>query len=279
MSAWGDALAGVFQYDFMIRAFLAGTIVGLVAPVVGLYLVLRRLSLIGDALAHVGLAGVAAGLLLGVYPAAAALGLAVAAGAGIEVLRARFRRHGELAVAVTLSAAVALAAVLFSLGGAGGLDLFAYLFGSVLTVTAADVRLIAMLGAAILAVVAAFYREWLAVTLDEELARTAGLPVRALNMAFTALTAAAVAASMRVVGVLLVSSLMVLPVAASLQLARSFRGALALAVAFAEAAVWSGLYAAYLFNLPPGGTVVLAAVLLLLGALAARRYRPDLGPA
>ncbi|GAB6876350.1 metal ABC transporter permease [Thermaerobacter litoralis] len=272
-------LAGMFQYDFMIRALSAGVLVGLLAPVVGTFLVLRRLSLLGDALAHVALAGLAGGLWLGVYPTGAALGLAVAAGGAMEALRARYRRHGELAVAVTLSTAVALAAVFFSLGGAGGVDLFAYLFGSVLTVSGADVRLIGWLTLAVLAVVAAFYRDLLAVTLDEELARVAGLPVGALNLLFTMMAAAAVAASMRVVGVLLVSSLMVLPVAASLQVARSFRGALVLAVLFAQAAVVLGLVTSYWMNLPPGATVVLAAVVLLLGALGLRRLRPDLGPA
>lgn len=272
-------LAGMFQYDFMVRALAAGTLVGLLAPVVGTFLVLRRLSLMGDALAHVALAGLAGGLWLGVYPTGAALGLAVAAGAAMEALRARYRRHGELAVAITLSSAVALAAVFFSMGGTAGIDLLAYLFGSVLTVTPADVTLTGALTLAVLGVVAALYRDLVAVTLDEELARVAGLPVRALNALFTMMAAAAVAASMRVVGVLLVSSLMVLPVAASLQVARSFRGALALAVGFAQVAVWAGLSIAYWMNLPPGATVVLAAVVLLLGALAARRLWPDLGPA
>lgn len=272
-------LGGMFQYDFMVRALMAGTMVGLLAPVVGLFLVLRRLSLMGDALAHVALAGLAGGLWLGVYPTGAALGLAAAAGAAMEALRTRYRRHGELAVAITLSTAVALAAVFFSIGGTAGIDLFAYLFGSVLTVVPADVTLIGALTVAVLVVVAALYRDLVAVTLDEELARVAGLPVGALNALFTMMAAAAVAASMRVVGVLLVSSLMVLPVAASLQVARSFRGALVLAILFAQAAVWAGLSTAYWMNLPPGATVVLAAVVLLLGALLARRFWPELGPA
>lgn len=275
-------MAGVtelFQYDFMVRALMAGTLVALLAPVVGTFLVLRRLSLMGDALAHVALAGLAGGLWLGVYPTGTALGLAVAAGAAMEVLRARYRRHGELAVAITLAASVALAAVFFSLGGTGGIDLFAYLFGSVLTVSPADVTLIAGLTLAVLGVVAVLYRDLLALTLDEELARVTGLPVGALNGLFTMMAAAAVAASMRVVGVLLVSSLMVLPVAASLQVARSFRAALGLSVLFGQLAVGAGLVVAYWLNLPPGATVVLAAVVLLLGALAARRLWPGLGPA
>lgn len=278
MDAGVGMAGGPFQYDFMVRAFAAGTVVGVVAPVVGLFLVLRRLSLIGDALAHVSLAGVAGGLFYGVHPAVASLAVAVGAGGLIEYLRGRFRRHGELAVATTLSTAVALASVLFSLGGTGGVDLMAYLFGSVLTVSPSDVALITALGAAVLGAVAWFYLDLLTLTLDEDLARTKGLPVQVVNVAFTGLAAATVAASMRVVGVLLVSSLMVLPVAASLQVARSFRGALALSVVAAEAAVWGGLMASYYLNIPAGGAVVLTAVALLLAALLVRRLRPEWGP-
>ncbi|HEY8393261.1 MAG TPA: metal ABC transporter permease [Thermaerobacter sp.] len=274
-----ETLAGIFQFDFMARAFAAGTIVAVIAPVIGLFLVLRRMSLIGDALAHVSLAGVAAGFLLNVYPVLVALLFALGAGMGIEYLRDRFRRHGELAVAITLATSVALAAVLFSLGGAANVDLFSYLFGSVVTVTLPDVVLVGVLGAAVLAAVVVLYWELFAVTLDEDLARASGLPVRELSVAFTGLTAAAVAVTMRVIGVLLVSSLMVLPVAASLQLARSFRGALLLGVVFAELAVWSGLLAAYYWDLPPGGTVVLAAVTLLGAVLLVKRWFPGAGPA
>jgi len=274
-----EALASIFQFDFMARAFAAGTIVALAAPVIGLFLVLRRMSLIGDALAHVSLAGVAAGFLVNVYPVLVALLFALGAGMAIEYLQERFRRQGELAVAITLAASVALAGVLFSLGGAANVDLFSYLFGSLMTVTPPDVVLIGLLGAVVMAAVALLYKELFALTLDEDLARTSGLPVRELRLAFTGLTAAAVAVTMRVVGVLLVSSLMVLPVAASLQLARSFRGALLLAVACAEVAVWSGLLAAYFWDLPPGGTVVLAAVAILGAVLLAKRWFPGTGPA
>lgn len=261
----------VFQFGFMNRALLAGAVVGIICPVIGLFLVLRRLSLIGDTLAHVSLAGVATGLLMKVYPVLTALLFALAAGIGIEKLREQYRRYGELAVAITLSFSVALAVVLISLGKSFNADLFAYLFGSIMTVTSRDVWLIAGLGAGVLAVVGLLFKELFFITFDEELARIGGLPVRGLNVLFTVLTAVTVAVAMRVVGILLISSLMVLPVAASLQVARSFRAALALAVAFSQLAVLAGLLAAYYLDLAPGGTVVLTAVALLLAVLAARR--------
>lgn len=263
----------VFQFGFMNRALMAGAVVGLIAPVVGLFLVLRRLSMIGDTLAHVALAGVAAGFLLKVYPVVTALLFSLAAGLGIEQLRTAYRRYGELAVAITLSFAVALAVVLISLGKAMNADLFSYLFGSIMTVSWQDVKVIAALGGGILLAVGLLFKELFFITFDEELAQAAGLPVRALGVIFTALTAMTVAVAMRVVGVMLVSSLMVLPVAASLQVARSFRGALGLAVVFAQASVWVGLLAAYYLDLAPGGTVVLTAVALLLGVLAFKGLR------
>lgn len=260
-----------FQFGFMLRALAAGAIVGLVSPVVGLFLVLRRLSLIGDTLAHVALAGVAAGLLLRMYPMLTALLFALGAGVGIERLRELYRRHGELAVAITLSSAIGLAVVLISLGKAFNADLFGYLFGSIVTVGARDLLSIGVLSGAVLLLVALLHKELFLVTFDEDLARTAGLPVRALNLLFTVAVAMTIAVAMRVVGTLLISSLMILPVAAALQVARSFRAALAAAVAFAETAVLAGLVAAYYLDLAPGGSIVLSAVALLLAVLALKR--------
>lgn len=263
----------IFQYGFMVRAFIAGGIVGLISPVVGLFLVLRRLSLIGDTLAHVSLAGVATGLLLKVYPVVTALAFSLAAAVGIERLREEYRRYGELAVAITLSTSIGLAVVLMSLGHSFNADLFSYLFGSIVTVTERDVWTIAALGAVVLLVVVLLYKELVFVTFDEELARSAGISVRTLNVLFTVLTATTVAIAMRVVGILLISSMMVLPVAAALQVARSFRAALALAVVFAESAVAIGLFAAYYLDLAPGGTIVLSGVAILLAVIAGKRLR------
>ena len=263
----------IFQFAFMNRALLAGAVVGFVCPVIGLFLVLRRLSLLGDTLAHVALAGVAASMLLQIYPLSAALALTLGAAVAIEKLREVYRDRGELAVAVTLSSAVGLAVVLLNLGRSMGAERMAFLFGSVVAVSGQDVLAVAVLGALVLAVVALLSKELFFLAFDEELARVAGLPVRGLNLLFAALAAVTVALTMRMVGALLVSALLVLPAAAALPLAGSFRSALALAVGFGEVAVLGGLVAAYYLDLAPGGTVVLAAAALLLAALAARRLR------
>lgn len=261
----------VFEFGFMNRALAAGAVVGAVCPVIGLFLVLRRLSMVGDTLAHVSLAGVAAGLLAKVNPLVMAILFSMAAGLGMERLREEYRRYGELAVAITLSFSAALAVVLISLGKSTGIDLFSYLFGSLVTVSGQDLLLITVLGAGVLAVVGMFFKEMFLIAFDEELARIGGLPVRGLNLMFSVLTAASVAVSIRVVGVLLISSLIVLPVAASLQLARSFRGALFWAVVFSESSVLFGLLCAYYLDLAPGGTVVLSAVALLLATVVLNR--------
>lgn len=257
----------MLQFGFMQRALLAGLVVGAVAPAIGTFLVMRRLSLFGDTLAHVSLAGVAAGFLWNIYPVLSALGFSLLAATAIERLRRAYPQHGELALATTLSAGVGLAAVLMSLHTGAG-DLMAYLFGNIVTIDWADVITVAMAGTVGMGVIVWLYKDLLTAALDEELARLSGLPVRRLGLLFALLTAATVAVTMRLVGVLLVSSLMVLPVAAALQVARSFRATLLWAVAFGELAVLLGLTFAFYLDLSPGGTVVLTAVALLLTTFA-----------
>lgn len=257
----------VLQYSFMQRALLAGLVIGAVAPAMGTFLVQRRLALFGDTLAHVSLAGVAAGFVWNIHPLLSALGLSLLAAGAMERLRRAYPQSGELALATTLSAGVGLAAVLISLYTGTG-DFMAYLFGNIVTIGWLDVAVVAVAGAVGLGAVGWLYNDLLTAALDEELARLGGLPVRQLGLLFALLTAATVAVTMRLVGVLLVSSLMVLPVAAALQVARSFRSALLWAIAAGELAVITGLTAAFYFDLAPGGTVVLTAVGLLLIALA-----------
>lgn len=257
----------MLQFGFMQRALLAGLIIGALAPAIGLFLVQRRLAMFGDTMAHVSLAGVAAGFLWNVYPVLSALGLSLLAATAMEGLRRAYPRHGELALATTLSIGVGLAAILNSLYSGPG-DLLSYMFGSIVTISWHDVLVVAMAGGIGIAFVIWLYNDLLATALDEELARIAGLPVRTVGLLFALVTAATVAVAMRLVGVLLVSSMMVLPVAAALRLARSFRSALVWAIVLGELAIVLGLTLAYYLNLVPGGTVVLTAVGILLAALA-----------
>src|SRR5215203_6100427 len=202
----------ILDADFMRIAFATGAVVGLLAPAVGFFLVQRRMSLIGDGIGHAAFAGVAAGYLVGVSPVATALVASVAAAVGIEWLRSRGGTAGDQALALVFYTGIAAGVVLVSAAGALNANLFAFLFGSILTVTGGDLVVIASLGAAALGTIALLYRALVAVVVDEEGARVAGMPVGTLNALTAALAAVTIAVSMRVVGILLIAALMVLPV-------------------------------------------------------------------
>ncbi|HEX7254697.1 MAG TPA: metal ABC transporter permease [Gaiellaceae bacterium] len=261
--------------EFMRLAFAAGAVVGLLAPAVGFFLVQRRMSLIGDGIGHVAFAGVAAGYLLGISPVLTALVAAVAGGLAIEWLRANRRTAGDQALAFVFYTGIAGGVVIVSAAGAFDVDLFSFLFGSILTVSPQDVALAAVLGAAALIAIALLYRALAAIVLDEEAAVVAGVPVRTLNLLLVVLSALTVAVSMRIVGILLIAALMVLPVMAASRVAWSMRSALALAMGVGLASVFGGLSIAYYADAPPGGTIVLlaAAAFLLASGVEAVRAR------
>lgn len=262
-----------FEREYMQLALLAGLVVGACAPLMGTFLVHKRLSLMGDGVGHVAFAGVSAGLFLGVWPVWTALIAAVAGAASIEWLRARGRASGDLALAVLFYAGIAGGVVLTGLSGSLGADTLTYLFGSILTVEVADAWTVAILGLLIVATVAVTWRPLLAILLDEEAARVAGLPVDRLNLLLAVLTAVTVVVGMRVVGVLLVAALMVLPVGAAQRVADSFRTTLLWASGIGAASALFGLAAARQWALAPGATIVLVAtaVFVVVSALPARR--------
>lgn len=263
----------MLELEFMRLALATGAIVGVLAPAVGFFLVQRQLSLIGDGIGHVAFAGVAAGYLLGLPPVLTALVASIGGAGAIEWLRSRRHAAGDQALALVFYTGIAAGVVLVSLAGALDVDLFGFLFGSILTTTRDDLALVATLGLAGLAVLALLYRALAAVALDEEGARVAGVPVARLNVVLAVLAATTVALSMRIVGVLLIAALMVLPVIAASRVARSMRAALLLSVAIGLASVLAGLTLAYYADLPPGGTIVLiaGAAALLSGAAPALR--------
>jgi zinc transport system permease protein len=254
----------MLDLEFMRLAFAAGAVVGVLAPTVGFFLVQREMSLIGDGIGHVAFAGVAAGYLLGVSPVWTALAAALIGAAGIEWLRARRRAAGDQALAIVFYTGIAGGVVLISAAGALNANLFAYLFGSILTVTRTDLAVIAALGIGALVVVAVLLRALIAVSLDEEAARVAGLPVPVLNGLVSMLAALTIGVSMRIVGILLIAALMVLPVVAAQRVAWSLRGTIALSICFGLASVLAGLTISYYGNLPPGGTIVLTGTALFL---------------
>lgn len=267
-----------FQYEFLRNAFWAGLIVGFVSPVVGVFLVVRRLALMADALSHIALSGVAAGLLLKesvptlalVNPVYTGMFFSVIGSLFVEQLRKLYKSFEELAIPITLSGGVALGVVLISLAGGFNSDLLGYLFGSILSVTKLDLAAIGAIGAVVIVVAIIFYKELFYLSYDEESAVLAGLPRKSLNLLFMVLVALVIAASMRIVGILLVSAMMTLPVAASMQVARSFKQTIVYAVCFAELAVLGGLVVAYYFDLASGGTIVLFAIAILVSILAVK---------
>jgi zinc transport system permease protein len=265
-------------YDFMVLALAGATLTGLMAPAIGTYLVQRRLSLIGDGIGHVALTGVGVGLLLNQSPVLTAVVVAAIGAVAVELVRERGRTSGDVALAILFYGGISGGVVLVSLAaGKGNRNLLSYLFGSPLTTSRGDLRDIAVLAAVVLAV-ALLLRPWLfAVCHDEDYARVSGLPVRALNIALAVLTAVTVTAAMRTVGLLLVSALMVVPVATAQRISRGFATTMAYAMALGVAASAVGLWLAWRINSAPGATIVLVAiagfVVVTLGAGLQRTLR------
>lgn len=263
----------MLELEFMRLAFAAGAFVGVLAPAVGFFLVQRQMSLVGDGIGHVAFAGVAAGLLLDISPVLAALVAAIAGGIAIELLRARRHAAGDQALALVFYTGIAGGVVLVSLAGSLNVNLFQYLFGSILTVSRGEVLVVAVLGTLGLAVVGVLYRALSAVVLDEEGARVAGVPVDALNVVLAVLAAVTIALAMRIVGVLLVAALMVLPVVAATRVSWSMRSTFLLSIAVGLGSVLAGLTVAYYADLPPGATIVLLAAAAFVATTAAEAVR------
>jgi zinc transport system permease protein len=267
------ALPWPFDRTYMQLALLAGVVVGAAAPLIGVFLVQKGLSLMGDGIGHVAVAGIGASLLLGTSPTWTALVVAVAAALVIEYLRTRGSATGDLALALVFYGGIAAGVVLAS-RSATNANLQPYLFGSILTATADDVWTVIALGAVIAVAIAFTGRALLAVVLDEDSARVAGIPARSLNTMLAVLTAVTVVMAMRIVGVLLIAALMVLPVATSRLLARSFRATLIGAVGVGVLSAVLGLFAARQWALAAGGAIVLvAAALFALASIVAGARR------
>lgn len=267
-----------FELGFMQRALVASVAVGIFAPMIGTFLVQKRMSLMGDGIGHLAFAGVGAGVLAWTAVAGAgadssvwavwgALVVAVVGALGVEWLRSRKRASGDLALALFFYSGIALGVVLVSLGSGLNASLLVYLFGQPLTVSDSEIVTILALGVAIVASMLVLRRVLFAVVTDEEWARVAGLPVRFVNDALAVLVAVSIVAAMRIVGILLVAAMMVLPVASGQLLARSFKGTLRWAIAIGVTSAVAGLAASRFWGLAPGGAIVLIAAAVF-GVLA-----------
>jgi zinc transport system permease protein len=273
------------SYEFLQNAFLSGLIIGIIAPLLGLYIVVRRLALIADALSHVALAGIAGSLYLSqqfLFFAAlnpVYLGIASAVGGSllIERLRGAYRHYEELAIPIILSAGIGVGAIFISLSKGFGADLIGYLFGSVSAVSRQDLLIVILIAIIVIAYIYIFTKELFAVSFDQEYAKVAGINSRYIQMGFMIITALVIGASMRIVGILLVSSMMTIPVAAAIQIAKSFKGAMIYSIIFGESAVIIGLVAAYYMDIAPGGTIVITSILILLSVLGWKRFKQNPG--
>lgn len=260
----------IFEFEFMRLAFIGGTIIGVLAPTIGIFLVLRRYGLIGDGLGHIAFGGVAFGQLVRADPILMALVYSAVAAMGIERLRAKGRLGGDVAIAIFLSSGLALGLVLARLARRSTDQLWNYLFGSVIALQMSDLIQIAGIAAVVLSVIFLARRELFFITFDEETARASGIRVGVYNLLLVLLAALTIVSAIQIVGLLLISALLVLPVAAALQIARSFRQALFLAMGSSLLSVYGGLIGSYYLDTQPGPTIVLAALMVFLLASAAR---------
>lgn len=255
---------------FMQRAWLAALMMAVVCPLIGSFLVLRRQSLIGDGLGHIAFAGVAAGSLWDVSPVLSAMVACVIGAMAIEKVRGLLKESADMVLAIFFYAGMGIAVVLASMNHSGNFNFSSILFGSLVTVSTMDLWIVGGLGIAACAFVLIYYRPLQFITYDEAGAAVAGLPVATLNFLLAFLTALTVALSMRIVGLLLVSAMMVIPVAAALQKAKSFAQTIILAIGYSILSVTIGLIISYYANLAPGGTIVLVATAIFVISLCFR---------
>ena len=263
----------IFEYPFMQRAFLVGILLALIIPCVGIVIVLKRLSMIGDALSHTSLAGVAAGLLFNINPVLGATAACVAAAFGIEAIRKKLPRYAEMSIAIILSAGVGLAGVLSGFVRSAA-SFNSFLFGSIVAISDGELYTVAVVSAFLF-----LYKELFYLALDERAARMSGIPVGIINSVFTVLIAVTVSIAARTVGALIVSSMMVVPVACGMQLGRSYKQTVLWSIAFAEGFTVGGLFLSYYVGLKPGGTIVLLGVACLLLLLILKPLFARLGRA
>jgi zinc transport system permease protein len=261
----------MFQYEFMQNAFAVSILISILCPCIGIFLVLRRYSMIGDTLSHASLAGVTIGLAAGGNPVLGAFLFTSVCGALIEFLRGYFKKNTDLILSIVLALCVGIAITLIS-SGSIHMNADSFLFGSVLTVTRADMWTALGLCVVSVAVLAALYHQMVYIAYDEEAAAIAGVRVRLINYVFYILPAAAVSVSIRIVGMLVLSSMIALPVAAALQLKRGFRATLLFSVVFSTFDVLAGLILSYFLGPAPGGLTALVSVFVLAVVILFKRF-------
>jgi len=263
------------SYQFGVRALIGGLIVAITCSSLGVFLVLRRLSLIADGLSHVAFGGIAFGLFAGIYPLYTAVAGVVLGALGIHTL-GKLQVASDAAIAIMFASGLAIGIILVSITQNVAVDVLSFLFGTILGINQTDLYLAAGLGATVLCILLLFWKEWVGITIDSEFARVAGLPVPTLELIFTILTGLTVVVAMRLVGVLLVSSLIVIPASAMIQLKMPFRQTVMSSCGIAVVSVVIGLQLSFMFNLAPGGSIVLVSICFFIIAAIIARLQPKI---
>lgn len=260
----------IFEYDFMRRAFIVGILLAMIIPCIGVVVVLKRLSMIGDALSHTSLAGVAAGLIMGVNPVLGAIIASMAAALSIELIRKKIPKYSEMSIAIVMSGGIGLAGVLSGFVK-NAANFNSFLFGSIVAINDFEMGMVLAVAGLVMAAFILLYKELFYVAFDENAARLSGVPVRTINFIFTILTAVTVSVAARTVGALIVSSLMVIPVACAMQVGKSYKQTVIYAIGFAMSFTIAGLFISYYARLKPGGTIVLTGVICLVSLLLLKK--------
>lgn len=264
-------MLNIFQYDFMVRALIAGVIMAILAPTIGIFLVVRRYSLLADTLSHVSLVGVATGIISGTNPIIAAILASAIAAFGMEKLRQTRKIFSESVLALFLSGSLAIALIILGFSHGLNINIFSYLFGSITTVSSADLWVIGGFGLVAFFGTILLFKNFFVISYDEELAQANGLPVNFLNSIMMVLAAVTVSLSMRIVGVLLIGALMVIPVLTAIQFGKSFSKTFLYAIVSSLTSVIAGLFVSYYLDLPSGATIVVTALVLFALSLILNR--------
>jgi len=255
------------SYGFAQRAVIAGSFIAVLCSTLGMFLVLRRLSLIGDGLAHVTFGSVAVGLLFKIYPVYASIPIVLLSGYGIIKLMEKARIYGDAAIGIVSATGIAAGVLIASIAGGFNIDLFSYLFGNILAISREEVILSAVLSVVVIAIIVLFYHELLSTTFDEDMARVSGIKTKTVNTILILLTAITVVLAMRLVGIMLVSALLILPAVSAFQVAKSFKSAVAFSSIFSVLSVLAGIFISFSWNLPTGATIVMLNIAIFVSIL------------
>ena len=257
----------LINYEFIQRAYIAGSFVAILCAMLGLFLVLKKLSLIGDGLSHVSFGAIALGLFLGIYPFYVAIPLVILSSILILKLTEKAKIYGDAAIGVVSSVGIASGVILASLSSGFNVDLFSYLFGNILAISIQEVYLSIGLSFLVLMVIIFIFNDLFSATFDEEYAKVSGIKTNTINIILTSITAITIVLAVKVVGVMLVSSLLILPAVSALQLARGFKQAMVIACVISVFSVITGITFSFYANIPPGATIVLVNFILFILSL------------